>query len=361
MHKQWLVLLKMSKEIKAHVAKCVVTHYNMQVNSLTRIRKGMGTRNWLLCTPEGRFFVKEYHKNSNLQGEKEALELSEYAYQRGIPTPKIIRTKSSNLMCVDGGIALALFEYIPGVTSQGELSIDQMAEAGRVLGGIHRQFKRVKTERTSTTAKWLNFDEREKAQEIGRYLKTIAQKEKRDEFDEKTYELLLKRIDLLNEVPKLLNSVSNLTTQVIHNDYSGLNLMFIGDELRAVIDFNPPSPFLISYEIGRIALSPENLSAPDWREKAVVLIKEYCAANEVNLKDIFFAPHMWLVQLIRSTYGVKQHYLNPHELQSQLDNFWFQRAHAAELILENIVNLEKSFEEVWRKAGPIHGVGATDS
>ena len=257
-------------------------------------------------------------------------------------------------MCVDGDLAFTLFEYVSGTTSHEMLSIDQMAEAGRVLGEIHRHFNRVKTERTPTTAKWLNFNEGEKTQEVDRYLKTIEHKEKRDNFDERTYGLLLKRKELLKEVPKILNRISNLTTQVIHNDYGGPNLLFKGAKLAAVIDFNPPTPFLISYEIGRVALPPENLTLSDWREKTVVLVEEYCKANEVDLKDIFFAPHMWLVQLIGSTYGVKQHYINPLELQSELDNFWFRRAHAAELILENIKNLEKSFEDVWRKTSQIH-------
>ena len=348
----------MRNESKTHIARCVEAHYKMDVDSLTRIYKGMGTRNWLLCTLEGRFFVKEYHRTSDLRGEREALELSEYAYQCGIPTPEIIRTQSGNLMCVDGDMAFTLFEYIPGATSHEGLSIDQMAEAGRVLGDIHRHFKRVKTNRASTTVKWLNFDESEKAKEIDGYFKIIEHKEKRDDFDEKTYELLLKRKELLKEVPKVLNKVSDLTTQVIHNDYGGPNLMFKGAELAAVIDFNPPTPFLISYEIGRVALPPKNLCLSDWREKAVVLIKEYCGANKVNLKDISLAPHMWLVQLIRSTYGVKQHYIDPLELQSELDNFWFRRAYAAEQILKDIKSLEKSFEDAWRKTGLAHGVGS---
>lgn len=251
----------------------------MDVDTLTRMYKGMGTRNWLLCTLEGRFFVKEYHRTSDLQGEREALELSEYAHQCGIRTPEIIRTQSGNLMCVDGNMAFTLFEYIPGTTSHEGLSIDQMAEAGRVLGDIHRHFKRAKTDRVSTTAKWLNFDEGENAKEIDGHLKTIEHKDKRDDFDEKTYELLLNRKEFLKEVPKILNRVSDLTTQVIHNDYGGPNLMFKGAELAAVIDFNPPTPFLISYEIGRVALPPENLSLSNWREKAVVLIEEYCGAN----------------------------------------------------------------------------------
>ena len=315
----------MRNENEMYIARYVKTRYKMEVDSLTRIYKRVWGQETGYCVRQTVAFSLRSITGLQIFKEKgEALELSEYAYQCGIPTPKIIRTQSGNLMCVDGDLAFTLFEYVSGTTSHEMLSIDQMAEAGRVLGEIHRHFNRVKTERTPTTAKWLNFNEGEKTQEVDRYLKTIEHKEKRDNFDERTYGLLLKRKELLKEVPKILNRISNLTTQVIHNDYGGPNLLFKGAKLAAVIDFNPPTPFLISYEIGRVALPPENLTLSDWREKTVVLVEEYCKANEVDLKDIFFAPHMWLVQLIGSTYGVKQHYINPLELQSELDNFWFR-------------------------------------
>ena len=344
----------MRNESKIHIARSIEIHYKTKVDSLARIYKGMGTRNWLLCTLEGRFFVKEYHGTSDIQEAEDALELSKYAYQSGIPTPKIIETHSGNLLCVDGDLAFALFEHISGTTPDGALSVDQMSEAGRILGNIHHHFKRVKTSRTPITTEWLNFDESKKRQEIDGYLKVIEHKEIQDDFDEKTYELLIKRKELLREIPEILNRVSDLTTQVIHNDYSTKNLMFKGAELTGVIDFNPPNPFLVSYEIGRIALPPENLSLPDWKEKAIVLVEQYCNENEVNLKDIVFAPHIWLAQLIGSTYGVKQHYTDPLELQSELDSFWFQRADAAGIILKEIENLEKIFEEIWQRTSRRH-------
>lgn len=329
------------------IAQCVKTHYKLDVDSLKRVFKGFGTRNWLLHTREGQFFVKEYNRKLDLEEERDALRLSEYAYEHGIPTPRIIRTVSQESMCVDGGLAFTLFEYISGATFH-VLSFNQMAEAGKVLGDIHRHFKSVKTERPPTTLSWMRFDKVEKAQEIDQYLNIIEHK-KTDDFDKVTYKLLLRRKKELKEVPKILKRIPDLTTQVIHNDYSVPNLLFRGFRLKAVVDFRPPNPFLISYEIGRIALNPENLGRSNWMQKAVILIEEYCKANNVDLKDVLFAPSIWLVQLIKSTYGVKQHYTDQRELQSEFDNFWLHRAHAATLILENLKDLENSFEDAWMR------------
>jgi homoserine kinase type II len=339
----------MQSEHEVHIAQCVSTHYKMNVDSLTRIYKGLGSRNWLLCAPEGQFFVTEYHRNLNLEGEKSALELSEYAYQCGIPTPKIIRTRSCDTMCVGDEVVFALFEHVPKSTSGGMLSFDQMAQAGKVLGRIHHHFKCIKTNLPSVTSNWMEFNEDKKTQEINNYLDIIERKKEPDDFDRVTYHLLLKKKEMVREVPKILKRLPDLVTQVIHNDYSNPNLMFKESQLTAVLDFRPPNPFLIGYELGRIALNPENLGSSDWIQKSAVLVEEYCKANEVDIKDVLFAPSIWLVQLIRSTYGVKQHYMNPQELQSELDDFWFRRTHAAELVFENIKSIEDCFESVWRK------------
>lgn len=260
----------MQDENAKHIARCVRIHYNMDADSLKRVLKGFGTRNWLLRTQEGQFFVKEYNRNLDLEGERDALRLSEYAYECGIPTPRIIRTVSQELMCVNGGLAFTLFEHISGSTFH-ILSINQMAEAGRVLGDIHRYFKHVKTERPPTTPIWMKFDERKKAKEISGYLKMIKHKKRQDDFDKATCELLLRRKKELKEVPKILNKIPDLTTQVIHDDYSVPNLLFKGSRLKAVVDFRPPNSFLISYEIGRIALNPGNLGILNWTTKGCSL------------------------------------------------------------------------------------------
>lgn len=76
-------------------------------------------------------------------------------------------------------------------------------------------------------------------------------------------------------------------------------------------------------------------------------VKEYCRAHRVSVHDIGFAPHVWLVQLIRSMYGVKQHYTRPVELQESLDRFWVQRAHAARTLFANLATVQETLKSVW--------------
>jgi homoserine kinase type II len=112
----------------------------------------------------------------------------------------------------------------------------------------------------------------------------------------------------------------------------------------AVVDFRPPERFLPAFEIGRAALNPETMTAGPWLDRAVAFVEEYCAANTaIAADDIRFAPHVWASQLVRSEYGVRQHYVSPLEYQADLDQFWFQRCEAAELILGHLDEISEAF------------------
>ena len=106
---------------------------------MTRIYAGCGTRNWSLRTAEGRFFVKEYPARTRVAEERQALELSIYARDCGIPTPMV--TVESRL--------------------------------------------------PSETSRWLDFDAADKLSEVERYVEIIRGKPERDDFDRKTLPLLI--------------------------------------------------------------------------------------------------------------------------------------------------------------------------
>lgn len=91
-------------------------------------------------------------------------------------------------------------------------------------------------------------------------------------------------------------------------------------------------------------------AGPVWRDNALAFVEAYCRANpDVSRADIEFAPQVWAVQLIRSEYGVRQHYCGPVERQTDLDRFWFQRCAAAETILDDLDQLSASFVSLWER------------
>ena len=138
---------------------------------------------------------------------------------------------------------------------------------------------------------------------------------------------------------------------MVHGDYSVQNILFREGELIAVVDFRPPERFLPAFEIGRAALAPETVTAgPGWWDEALAFVEAYCQANpDIARSDVEFAPHVWAIQLVRSEYGVRQHYFGRLERQADLDRFWLQRCKAAEMILDDLDRLSASFAAVWKQ------------
>ena len=111
------------------ILACIARHYPLRPLSMSRIYEGCGTRNWCLHAAEGRFFVKEYPGQINVDEERQALDLARYARDCGIPTPRVIATRSENLICTSGDTTFVLFEWADGCTAKPSLALEQMAHS----------------------------------------------------------------------------------------------------------------------------------------------------------------------------------------------------------------------------------------
>ena len=328
----------------------VTRHYGHEVHSIARIAKGMGTTNWRVRTPAADYFLKQYQSDADAASEVAALELSQLARTAGVPAPLVIPSVTGELLWSEGDVTLALFEYVRDATSGVALSRAEMAQAGRTLGRLHTCLRGVRSVFRDISEEWLALDEGRKRAAFERYFPTIERRGEQDDFDRRTKAFLHRRLELLPRASSLLASLPPLTRQVVHGDYSIWNILFRDGELVAVVDFRPPELFLPAFEIGRAALNPETIAAGPWLDKALAFVEEYCRANpDIGLADVRFAPHVWAIQLVRSEYGVRQHYFGPLEQQADLDRFWFQRCEAAHVILDNLDQVSERFVSVWER------------
>jgi len=126
---------------------------------------------------------------------------------------------------------------------------------------------------------------------------------------------------------------------VLHGDYSSANLLFNGDGLAAVVDFGPPEPFLLAYELGRTAFDPWAVALGRGLGR-----REHHSRSgrnpTVNADDVLACARVVLIQLLTSLYGVKEHYLSPGLLQEDLDQFWVLRFRASQRMLSHLSNVE---------------------
>ncbi|WP_172292358.1 phosphotransferase enzyme family protein [Pseudoruegeria sp. HB172150] len=300
--------------------------------TIARIPRGQGTVNYRVETNMGRFFVKSYLPGADLAAENAAIALSERARQTGIATAHPVRFASGCYVAQDAGNAISVWHWIEGEVRTKALGSAALHEIGYVLGRLHTALRGYSNSLATAnkTHRFLATSEasvRAQIDSIENALQAEVHQTGGTVFDITAARALVERRVQLRQLPRIMKSLPALSSQVVHGDYTTLNLLFEGDRVCAVLDFRPPEPFLVSWELGRIAFNPDLIAtSDDWLKQAQAVIEGYLDAGDgLAREDILFCGRVALIQLLKSLYGIKQHYLAPALLQDDLDVFWAER------------------------------------
>jgi len=328
------------------IKELLAERFGLSASALERLPLGQGTVNYRAVTDNRPLFVKAYPAGTSLAQEAAGIRLSALAAEAGIPVARPLPLADGSFIATHEGSAASVWEFVQGGIVETGYSRPQLDAIGATLGLIHATFAALPESSgpAPQVDQWLAFDAPSFTATVDRLLGIIEAKDDLDEFDESARQTLRERRNQIALIPELIAGLPPLTTQVLHGDYSAMNLMFDGDRLAAVIDFRPPDPFFIAYELGRIAYDPRTVTrSSDWQNDAAALISAYHGANPAVAADgIAYSARVALIQLLTSLYGVKNHYLKPGLLQDDLDEFWLLRHHAASTLLEHLPDLEKT-------------------
>src|SRR5699024_4442370 len=151
-------------------------------------------------------------------------------------------------------------------------------------------------------------------------------------------EALARRREVLPEIAEALAGLPALTTQVVHGDLAAPNVLLRGDELAAVIDFQPPSSGYVSWEVARIAYDPRTVvSDPSWQEAAGELLETYRHANPLMRADeLHSALVVGAAYVLPSTYPLVTILSEPEQADDTLRSSGRARHDAALAMLERV-------------------------
>ena len=163
----------------------------------------------------------------------------------------------------------------------------------------------------------------------------IAQYQARTELNEfETWALqaLQHRRALLPTIAGVLEALPELNTQIVHGDLASPNLLLRGDQVAAIIDFQPPRPRFVSWEIARIACDPRTVMLGDeWRVRLPDLLASYRAENpSITLDDLASTVAIGCAYNVSSSYPLAEPIHNPGDVQPALEAYARAR-HAAAL------------------------------
>ncbi|RBM21191.1 phosphotransferase enzyme family protein [Streptomyces sp. PT12] len=335
-------------ELVAHV---LAQSYGLPRACLDRL-DGQVSVNYRATADDGStVFVKHYVDAADLASAPDVIAQTRRAGEHGVPVASVVPSTSGEAITVHDGVALSVWEWMPGHTVETGLNRAQQTAAGRALGRIHAAFApHPASDRPSAKArKWLTPDLAKRRATIERLLAIIGERDERgerDAFDERAAVTLTERRAQLDRLNGL--HLPSLHTQALHGDYSVKNLHFEGDSLTAVVDFGPPEPFLAAWELGRIAFDVRSVvHDPDWIATGTTLVSAYLEENpRLPAADVTSCARVALIQLLTSLYGVKEHYLAPGLHQDDLDLFWLQRHEAATRLLGSLAEAESALADL---------------
>lgn len=335
------------------IAAVLADRYGLRSCALTYLPIGQGTINFRAVRHDGReVFVKNYPPGTDLAAERAGIGLSMRALRAGIPAAPVLPNTDGEVLDSSTDLPVSVWQWMPGQVAL-RMSPAQLGAAGTELGRIHALFAELPATSTRAVEQWRTVDVDGLAVTIDHLLDIIAARIRdgaADAFDLQAQRTLRDRHDVLNSIPALLAELpDNLTVQVLHGDFSPVNLLFTGEALSAVLDFRPPDPpFLLAYDLGRVAFYPNTVATdPAWPQAAAALISAYRQANpDVPDLDIRACGRVALLQLLTSLYGVRQHYLKPGLFQDDLDEFWLLRQRTASVLLSDLAITDALLSDV---------------
>jgi len=191
-------------------------------------------QNLVIELRDGRLYVlRHYRRNPDISRIRFQLRFQEHLRGTGIPTSRVIETSNGKSLVTDQGKAYALFSYVAG-TEYDFANHDQAREAASWLARLHEVAESFSNgpapdlDTIPNVPQWWTHGEQEMAK-LDEFFHG------RDVRDELAF-LRCWQGKLIEECPP--RSLDALPKVWVHGDYHGRNVLFRGNRLAAIFDFD---------------------------------------------------------------------------------------------------------------------------
>lgn len=226
-------------QLAAEDLAALIAHYDVgELVSAKGIAEGVSNSNWLIETTgsgdgrTARYILTMYEYRIELADLPFFLDLLDHLAARGSPVPRTIHDRSGASFRMLGDKAVALIEFLPGV-SIGTPEPGQAHAVGQALAGLHRNVADFPQQRSQTLGLegWATL-----IRECGKAkLASIDPALPRIAFDELSH--------LASHWP------GDLPHGVVHCDLFPDNVLMLGDEVSGLIDFYFSATDFFAYDL----------------------------------------------------------------------------------------------------------------
>jgi len=342
-----------AQEQTAAIAETLVLAYGLHPAEITRIPEGTATDNYAIVDQTGRQHFGKVYRTDNLDLELASVELSEYAADGGVPTARATRTREHELIATHGRLPMSLWSYVPHTeTAEGTLTGARWPAVGAAMGRLH---SRLATHPAAAPALEPGAAICDIATARDRFARLIFAYQRRPslrEFEAWALQAARERHAVLGDVESILATLPPLTVQVMHGDLAGPNVLLRNDDVAALVDFGPPTPGYLAWELMRLGCDPKSFQShgvEKWLTGYTDLALAYRDANPTAPPDdLLSSVRVGCAAMICSAFPLSAPVDRPHLVDAALESYARARHTAALTILEQLPALEEVLHDALR-------------
>lgn len=153
----------------------------------------------------------------------------------------------------------------------------------------------------------------------------------------------------MGDVERTLASLPQLTVQVLHGDMAGPNVLFRHDEVAAIVDFRPPTPGYLAWEIARLGCDPKSVldnSAESWPTGYTDLTLAYRDANpKASADDLLSSLRVGCAAMLCSAFPLSVPVERLHIVDAALEAYGRIRHEAALMLRDRLPVMEEALRD----------------
>lgn len=278
-----------------------------------------------------KLFQSKYTKKEILKEVK----VINYLKKKNIPVPTYVKTNKNDYVVKIENRFLIVQYYIDGKTKDKfEGTIDEIKECGYLHGLIVKSllgYKNVQIDKMD----WYN--KKENIAKIKKIIKMGNNKLIKEDLN--------KKISMIENLNYDFKDIDKITFYTSHGDFSYLQFIYDNDGVKAIIDFIKVKKLPIVWEIIRsfTYMDKDAKNGIINVDNLVLYVKEFMNLVPLSKTDLEYMPYIYVCQLLRSTYGYKEYYLNKNKEALQFAHF---RTNLCEYLYKNAEMISKKLGEL---------------
>ena len=246
--------------------------FGLHGDSVNPVSGGWLNRKWKLVCGGKAWLVKQYSRKRFSQKQldwiEESLQRQIIAQREGVPCPRVLSFQDKVLRTLADDTTYMVMEFCPGVMlDHNTVMADQMYSLGRACGQIHRTFSALPPQGVrgypldrKSVLHELREHYRTQMEECGKAAEEGGPAGLSSDFSDSSTEFFPKFFRALERERRILEKLpadffDRLETGIGHEDFTPDNMLFSGNEVSAILDFDRSQYGYRLHDVGRAILS----------------------------------------------------------------------------------------------------------